>query len=94
MAKFGLGKKSNLIGIAVYAFGEAYIDQFIGQLIGKFGISTDLAELALGYYLMKRKGIIGSVGTAMFTINLYNVVKGLAGGSFALLTPQTVSEGW
>ena len=91
-----LGGKSEIIGIAGYAFGESMIDSLVNQFAGNFGgISADMIELGLGYYLKKRSGIVGSIGKAMFTINLYNVIKTMVGGGFQLLTPtKTVTNGW
>jgi len=84
MARKGLGR-NKLIGVAVYAFAEGYIDTLVGQFAGGLGgISADMIELALGWYLRKRGGIVGSIGEAMFVINLYNVVKTMVGGGLAI----------
>ena len=75
------GISSELMGIVGYAVAEGWIDNMVGQFGGGMaGVSADMIELALGYYLKKRRGIVGAVGKAMFTINLYNVAKGFTGG--------------
>lgn len=96
MAKHsGLGKNV-IIGTVGYAFAEGIIDGFIGKFAGNLSISSDMIELALGYYLKKRGGMVGAIGNAMFIINLYNVVKSMTGGTFNLLgitTSSTTTNG-
>lgn len=75
------GISRELIGIIGYSIAEGWIDQMVGQFGGAVpGVSADMIELALGWYLKKRRGIVGSIGKAMFTINLYNVAKTFTGG--------------
>lgn len=96
MAKGLLAGKNVIIGTVGYAFAEGIIDSFIGKFAGNLSLSSDMIELALGYYLKKRSGIVGSIGNAMFIINLYNVVKSMTGGSFNLLgitTSTTTTNG-
>jgi len=91
----GLGKNV-IIGTVGYAFAEGILDSLIGKFGSGFGLSSDLIELGLGFYLKKRGGMIGAIGNAMFIINLYNVVKSFSGGGFNLLgitTPSTTTTG-
>ena len=80
--KLGKGVTGQVVGIAGYAVAEGFLDQFLSGIGGSLpmNIPADALEVILGWYLMKKKGIVGSVGTAMFTINTYNLVKTFAGG--------------
>ena len=82
-----------MAGIAVYAFLEGTID----VAVSRFGLPIDMAQLALGYYLMKKKrGIVGGIGKTMFTLNLYTLVKREVGGGVIPLLqgqPTSVSDG-
>jgi len=86
-----MGGKSLYLGFAAYAFAESTIDGLITQFAGSFNLPVNMIELALGYYLKKRSDIIGSVGTAMFWINFYEVIKGFTGTGFNLLMPNATA---
>lgn len=95
MALFKKAKNLNktIIGIVGYSVLEGTLDGLISQYAGSIaGLSTDMIQAGLGYFLMGRKGIVGDIGRIMFTINAYTVAKRFLGSGFNLLTPtQTVA---
>lgn len=67
-------KPFSIIGYAI--IGEPLID----SLAGNFGFPVDLVKVGLGYFLMKKSGIMGEFGTAMFYISLYSLSKNMLSG--------------
>lgn len=90
------GLTKTAMGIVGYAFLEGTIDSAVNQFAGNLGgLGTNGVQLVLGYYLMKRKGIVGGIGKAMFTINAYQLAKGMVGSGFNLLgSPVAVGDGF
>ena len=96
--KSSVNINKTVMGLVAYAFLEGTIDSLVssfgGSIAGNIGVPG--IEAALGYFLMKKGGTVGSIGRAMFTINSYRLVKGFVGSGFSLLSPQTAtaSGGW
>lgn len=70
-----------LLGYAVV--GENLFD----SLTSKFGIAglpPRMIKLGAGYMLKSKKGMLGQLGTAMYTIELYKLGKDISQGGFNL----------
>jgi hypothetical protein len=88
-----MGKE--ITGVIGYSIAEPFIDSLASRF--SMGLPTNLIQLGVGYFLRSKKGIIGTVGQTMFTINLYQLIKGLMGGSGLLGVisgQQTNGNGW
>ncbi len=79
-------KGSALTKDAMGMFGYAVADGFIDNALRQFGLNIpgDIAQTALGYFLKKRGGMLGSVGKIMFYVNGTQVIKGFMAGGLNL----------
>jgi len=68
---------------------DAMLDRFVPQqkLFGNFGLD-DGAEMILGAYMMKGKGLMHGFGKMLIVLNLANLVGGFMQGGFSLMTPN------
>ena len=84
------------IGIVAYAtIGEPLIDSLASRF--SMGLPADAVKVLLGYFLKKKGGMIGGIGTAMYYISLYGLSKQLLSGGLNLsgiLQPQATAESW
>jgi len=69
-----------LIGYAVV--GENLFDQLTSSV--NVGVSPRIIKIGAGYFLKKKSGIVGQLGTAMYTIELYKLGKDIASGGLNL----------
>ena len=69
-----------LIGYAVV--GENLFDQVTRNF--NMGISPRIIKLGAGYMLKKKSGLVGQLGTAMYTVELYKLGKDIASGGLNL----------
>lgn len=70
-----------LIGYAVV--GENLFDQLTSN-VGIAGLPPRVVKLGAGYMLKKKSGLLGQMGTAMYTIELYKFGKDIASGGLNL----------
>ena len=69
-----------LIGYAVV--GENLFDQLTRNF--NMGISPRILKIGAGYFLKKKSGLVGQLGTAMYTIELYKLGKDISTGGLNL----------
>ena len=71
--------KSNILGKLnvpiTGAIGTVLYESFISPKIPVNGIAKDVIELLIGGYASKKKGIIGSTGKALVTLNSYQLMS-------------------
>jgi len=65
-----------LLGYAV--IGENLFDSLAKNI--NIGIAPNLVKLGAGYFLKKKSGLMGQMGTAMYTIELYKLGKSISSG--------------
>ena len=56
-------------------------ESFISPRIPLKGVVKDGVELLAGYYLSKKRGALGAMGSSLMTINAYQLISGAIGGS-------------
>jgi len=61
------------------ALGVVAYESFISPLIPVQGVAKDLLELSAGYFLSKKRGILGATGQSLMVINSYQIMSGMVG---------------
>jgi hypothetical protein len=61
------------------ALGVVAYESFISPMLPVQGVTKDLLELSAGYFLSKKKGIIGATGKSLLVINSYQILSGMIG---------------
>ena len=75
------------------AVGVVMYESFLSPLIPLQGVAKDLLELSAGYYLSKKRGVIGATGQSLMVINSYQLLSGLVGNKLSgLLGASSPSE--
>lgn len=69
-----------LLGYAVV--GENLFDQLTSNF--NMGVPPRILKIGAGYFLKKKSGLVGQLGTAMYTIELYKLGKDVASGGLNL----------
>jgi len=79
------GKKalSEVALISYAVVGENLFDQLTSN-IGVAGLPPRVVKIGVGYMLKKKSGLLGQMGTAMYTIELYKLGKDIASGGLNL----------
>lgn len=71
---------SGIIKPFVGALGVVAYERFLSPYIPLQGTAKDVIELAAGYYLSKKGGIIGDTGKALVILNAYQLTSSLTSG--------------
>lgn len=91
-----LTMKNLMMGAAIVSIAEPTLDTFLDKMIpiSVAGIDPkDFGKAAIGYYLLKKRGILKGVGASLMIVGVRNIVKGFAVGQ--LFSAQGSStNGW
>lgn len=82
-SKKGRDKLSAVAVLGYAVVGENLVDQFASK-VPVAGLPTEAVKLAAGYYLKKKGGMVGQIGTAMFYISAYKLGKQFSNGGLNL----------
>jgi hypothetical protein len=94
------GNMNEIIGIGVAVIAEPTLDTLLTkflpmQSVGGIGIDDLFKAFVLPMLIKKRKGMIGTAVSTIRILALANIVRGFAGSTFNLLTPNaTATNTW
>lgn len=95
-----LTMKNLAIGSAIVSVVEPTLDSMLDKFIPitVAGIDPkDIGKVAIGWYLLKKSGMIKGIGASLMIIGVRNIVRGyVGGGGLGTLfgAPTTQTQGW
>lgn len=92
-----LSMKDLAIGAAVIAVVEPTLDTFLDKMIPitVAGIDPkDIGKVAIGWYLLKKSGMVKGIGASLMIVGVRNIARGFAGGLAIGTTSTTNTGGW